>query len=185
MSKKSERPESISDGNDDDAAFCQAVAPVQRHRCRSVNVTAAVNPHDNRQTLARCLRRRPNIQVQAIFACDRRLFPRHGNASLHARWRERNSLSRSLPRRHRLRLTPAQLTERWSGERYPQVSSDSILRYAFEITRFDPNRIAPGHCGNETQEARATPMFEYAHPPGTRRFDERLRRHSEVATSFK
>ena len=53
MSEKAERPESIRDRHDDDASLRQLVAPVQRHRRRSVRVAAAVNPdHDGQAFVA-------------------------------------------------------------------------------------------------------------------------------------
>ena len=155
--KKAERTESIGNGHNHDAALCELVAPVQRHRCRSVCIAAAVNPDHDGQAFIRCLGRGPDVQIQAVLTRRRRLLPGHRDTLLHARRCERDRLARAFPGHDRLRFAPAQLANGWGGERHTHIYRESVLRDAFDSTRFDPRRFCPRARRNQAQRARHSP----------------------------
>ena len=68
--EESERSEPVGDGDDDDvAAAGQHPAVVERLARRAQDVGAAVNPHHHRLSVTGSgVRRRPDIQAQAVFA---------------------------------------------------------------------------------------------------------------------
>src|ERR1700741_5217996 len=83
MGEKPERANSIGDRDNDHAFVREAVAPVQGHRGRSVDVPTAVNPDDHRKVLVPGLRWRPDIEIKTILTHCRRCLTRHGHTNLH------------------------------------------------------------------------------------------------------
>ena len=71
MGEEAEDAEAVVDGNKDDSSFCPGFAVHFRLEAPAGSVTAAVNPHCNRQlgvSLAKGLGRSPNIEVEAVLA---------------------------------------------------------------------------------------------------------------------
>src|SRR6202041_768734 len=97
MREKAERAESIGDGDDEDAFMREPVAPVQRHRRRAVDVAAAVYPDDDGKMLVCALRRRPDVEVEAVFADGWWSLAWHGYTILHAGRGEGVGLARRDP----------------------------------------------------------------------------------------
>ena len=109
--------------------FCASVAPIQRHRGRPVDVSAAVYPSNYRQVLVRGLGRRPDVEVQAIFAHCRRRFAGHGDSNLHACRGKCICLPCASPGRWMYRRPPTQVGHRRSREWDSFVDTQPICVY--------------------------------------------------------
>ena len=99
----------------------QMLAVDARLRASADRVAAAMNPHQHRP-LAGIRARRPNVQVEAVFADPMRgnadqLADVAGDGGLHRTGPELERIAHARPRRRRFRGAPAQLANRRLRER--------------------------------------------------------------------
>src|ERR1700719_2668046 len=118
MCKKSERTDAIGDGDNHHAFVREAVAPVQGHCGRAVDVAATVDPDDHGQALGRGLYlcRCPDVEVETILTYRGWGLARHGYSGLHASRGKVIRFARSGPGCDRSGRMPTQVTDRWGCE---------------------------------------------------------------------
>src|SRR5688572_1821965 len=122
MREEAKRTDAIVGGHHDDAFLRELGAVIHGDRAGPFGEGAAVDPEHHRESCARIFRRGPHVQVQAVLT-DRTL--RHeffGPRQPRSRLRLRAACAELVgapvakAQRRRLRRTPPQVPERWSGE---------------------------------------------------------------------
>src|SRR5687767_2099749 len=120
MGEKTERPKAIVDAHHDEAAPGE-LRSIGR-RARADGEVAAVQPHQDGQTLVYSPCRCPHVECEAVFAC--RLLGRRGptracEPGLNAHWSKLRRIACFAPLRRQPRWTPAAVADRGSGIRNP------------------------------------------------------------------
>ena len=150
MRQEAEQAKPIVDGDQHHAGAGQGFAVVQRHAASALDEAAAVNPHHHRHFGVACASRRPDVQIQAVFALrDRPLGVealRRGR--LHAGLGKRRGVAFPLPRRGGRGRLPAQLADRRRRE------GDALERHHGVVGGIRPAHIAVGHCHHLADEGR-------------------------------
>ena len=129
MREKPENAQAVIDADHDDAFRRKVLAVVTRLGTRSRLKPATVEPHHHRQAIPRGLRRRPDIQVQAILA-HRPVGPVAENHvginwRLHTAWSELGGFANAFPRLYRLWRSPSQCSHRGRGEGNPAEDANA------------------------------------------------------------
>src|SRR6185436_10960009 len=166
MREKAERADAIRQRDVDDALLRELFAVVVGHRSGADRETAPVDPdHDRHSLRAGSAWWRPDVQIEAILAgrllaevvvdvmCAQRL---------NAFRRCAIGVIRALPRRHRLRRTPAQLANRRRCERHAKISVHAGCQLrSCEAAGVDGDRIS-GNCLGRAERARGCECKRHA-----------------------
>src|SRR5690242_11766135 len=135
MGKKSERPYAVAQVDHHHAiTMRQLVAPVEWCRSGTGSEAASVNPNHHRSFGIRGLRRRPKVQIEAVFAYWLRRHSRQRRPVLHTLWLILARLEHAAPVRHGLRCLPSQRTHRRCGKWNALVGNYITLAHAAHHT---------------------------------------------------
>ena len=132
MREKAQRAEAVVDRDEDLALLDERNALIQRLVAEAALEAAAVDPEMHRQVLARRVRRRPDVQVQAVLAL--RVVQKRVHADepavLDAHVAERRAIAHARPGRGRLRRAPAQRAHRRRRVGNAAEHRDAVLLHA-------------------------------------------------------
>ena len=160
--KKSKYPQPVIHAHNHHALVRQHFAVLPRLRSRPRLETAAINPHHHRQLRVRLRRRRPHIQIKAIFARPCIAIPHiFERIPLHAAVAKLRRLPHALPIRRRLRLLPSHRAHRRRRIRTPRKSAPVHPRSSSPGPC--PYRFSPSGCQREPQKK--TPCTPCTAPP--------------------
>ena len=149
MRQEAERAEPVVRGHDDDAFLRESRPVVRRRRSRSARPCAAVDPDHHRPPVVLCLRGRPHIQIETVFArrLRRRGVRRAGGIRLlHAFRAERVGAPDAAPCDDRLRRPPPQRPERRRGEWNAFEDANTVRRRAADLPAVDLDRVGRCRC---------------------------------------
>ncbi len=163
MRQKTERADAIAGSDINNALLRQSFAAIVGHAGRTDGQPATIQPQNDRRPLTlRQRSRRPNVQIQTIFAG--RFFTKImidvvRPEDLDALGRKAIRIVDALPRLARLWLTPAQITRWRRGEWHTEVGSHTgWQQFAADIARVDCDRIAGNRVLNDLRLGAAHPQ---------------------------
>src|SRR6185369_3691119 len=131
MRVEAEGAKAIVVGHEDHALAGELFTVVLRERSRSTGEGPAVRPDDDRQLVGRGVRRRPDVEIQTVFADRlwwRATLPASSPARLHAACAELIGPANAFPLCGRLRSAPAERTDRRRRERDALEHTNGIAR---------------------------------------------------------
>jgi hypothetical protein len=129
--EKTEWAHAVGNAHQHHTLASQVFAVVDRGGGGTKGKPAAVDPDKHGQALVRGFCRRPDIQIQAVLTNIR-----FGARTLNRIWRKLGGLACAFPFCSGLRSTPAEITDRWRGERDAEIDRQAILSGALEESIF-------------------------------------------------
>jgi hypothetical protein len=127
MREEAERAEPVRHAHEDDTLLRELRAVVQRDARLSAEESAAVNQTITGSCVAGGFRRRPHVEVQAVFAHLRRPAEEaREHRVLHARRPELRGVLDARPRLHGLRRLPSQRADGRRRERDALERDDTV-----------------------------------------------------------
>src|SRR5262245_88329 len=151
--EKPERTETVVETHEDDALLRERLAVVVRAGTAAFAVGAAEDPHHDRLSRTWIVRRRPDVEIEAVLAHLRRVRQIDGDVvrhtlrlrRLHAYVAELVRFANALPLGDGLRLLPPQVADGWCAERDTLERAHSRLqRDARQLAGCRADRIRDG-----------------------------------------
>ncbi len=133
MREEAEDAQTIVQRHHDDAVTRHVHAVIERLLGRTAVIAAAMDPYHDRKRLALGLRRRPDVEVEAVFAFGEGDPGRRLPAGL----RESRRRAHARPRHDRLRRAPAQIADRRRGIGDAEPDAHAVLACAFDQAALD------------------------------------------------
>ena len=163
--EETQLPDAVGDADQHHALPGQLLPAVVRFGSGAGAESAAVDPNQHGDVVARGFRRRPDVQVQAVLA---RVHARAASAALHAPGAELGGLPHALPFRGGLRRAPAEVADRRRGERDAPVDRQPVFGGPLHQSALDLHGrgcLRDANPAGEYREKNETASFKTAFLP--------------------